>query len=138
MSFEGVDARCMITRLDVKNMIKVLNQRLKNKQRSIATEFTIPEESSRCLREYIDLLLMDVANKYVKMIRYTNENRNGNDKVKEELIIDTILKQSKHLITDTNESKYALNQCFLVETNKNTNDKIPLNSIFLKDEFEYV
>ena len=125
--------KCMITRLDVKNMIKKVNANTKLKSKGIPIEFGINEESSRCLREYIDLLLTDVANKYVKMVRYANDKSNGNGKEKEKLIIDTILRQSSHLTINNNESKRTLNECFLEETNNTKNDKTPLNSIFLKD-----
>lgn len=127
MSFEGVDARCMITKLDVKNIMKMLNERRISQGDKV--EVVIDEVSSRCLREYIDLILMDVANKYVKMSKETNNN--GNDK--EKLIIDTILRQSNHLITNDKKSRQTLNECFLMQTNENDNAKTPLNSIFLKD-----
>ena len=71
---------------------------------------------------------MDVANKYVKMVRYSNDN----SQEKEKLIVETILRQSNHLITSNNASKHALNECFLEETNKN--GKTPLNPIFLKNQ----
>ena len=130
MSFKGMDMRCTITRLDIKNIVKKFNDGKKMRLKEIPIHFAINEESSRCLREYIDLLLMDVANKYVNMIKYNNNNRKDALHEKEKLIIGTILRQSDHLITKDIKSKQTLNECFVQKTNKP--NKPQLNPIFLK------
>ena len=136
MSIEGKDARCVVTVSNVKDMVKDLNKTQKRKLNGIPINFTISNESSRCLREYTDLLLTDLANKYVTMAKYDtmdfNNNRNKNHherNEKEKLRVNTILKQSVHLIT--NKPKPTLNECF-IDKPKTNNDKISLNPIFLR------
>eukprot|EP01083_Nonionella_stella_P103314 294909_1 len=143
MSVHGKDARCVVTKSNLNNMIKHVNESTKLKINKIPIQFALDDISSRCLREYIDLLLMDITSKYVNVMKYEQNNRNRNKSEKnhnnidrEKLILHSIIRNSNHLILDK-EVKHTLHQCFIENANDTKSDNggksISLNSIFLKD-----
>eukprot|EP01084_Bolivina_argentea_P177883 307600_1 len=134
MSVLGKDARCVVTKANVNDMVKKVNGNREFDVNGIPIKFAISDQGSRCLREYVDLILMDVTNKYVNVIRHgMNTNRNNNMdinecKQREKLMLGSVLRQTKHLITNKQKKK-QIHECFIEKTNDKSHT---LNPIFLK------
>ena len=101
MSVQGKDARCVVTRANLDAMMEKLNQSMKFEVDGIPIRFSIQNDGSRLLREYIDLLLMDVVKKYVKAINNETVRGTDNNRIqREEAVLDSIIRKSKQLVQD--------------------------------------
>lgn len=125
----------VVIKENIKDMVTALNNSTDIVVDGKCVQFGIEKDASRCLREYVDVLLTDVANKYVVMAKhdpYLNGHQaiqNEKRKVqRERKILDAVLNEARHLKTD--KTKYVLRDCFL--DHSKSVQKTSLNPIFLK------
>merc|ERR1740123_756170 len=96
-------------------MIDGLNENQRNKMKKVPIVFSINEDASKLVREYTDMLVFGVVDKYVQIGKYDDEHQNN-----ETQILDAIIKNSKHLIPTS--KKQTLNECFIEQSDQQMDD----------------